>query len=525
MADILVSHPESHSGLYTCLSCTIAFHTAQDQREHYRSDHHRYNMKRRVAGLPPVSADLFNQKVLERRAETAIMSSPKGSTCEICGKSYTTENAYRTHLASKKHKDNEFRASAKAKAGAEAPPEPSPQSNELEAGPSTPTTIATIHENAAVEDVTKQLKSVALQVDEDATEEQINQTIDEKIAAARARISPTQCLFCIHNSTSLEENLTHMSVTHSFFIPDAEYLVDLVGLITYLGEKVAVGNMCIFCNGRGREFRTLEAVRKHMIDKGHCKIAYDAEEDRLEISDFYDFSASYPDAEERRARKAAREARKAAKAAKKEVRKNEGEEEEEEGEEEWISDDSVDDSEVDEVIEAEASEEDDDEDDDEDSDDLPENQITYGDSNYELVLPSGARIGHRSMRRYYAQSFPGAPRGGKPEDPNSGAALVRRLPGRQELGPRAAEGWFGAYGSGYDVVKARNAGEAREAGRHVREFRDQRRREEFKTKVGFRHNYQKHYRDPLLQLCQGHSRTSIIVKRDPRHDTQDVQII
>ena len=103
MADILVAHPESHSGLYTCLSCTIAFHTAQDQREyfnyrpstgrelnrsageHYRSDHHRYNMKRRVAGLPPVSAAVFNQKVLERRAETAIMASPKGSTCEICG--------------------------------------------------------------------------------------------------------------------------------------------------------------------------------------------------------------------------------------------------------------------------------------------------------------------------------------------------------------------------------------------------------------------------------------------------------
>ncbi|KAJ2988220.1 hypothetical protein NUW54_g9181 [Trametes sanguinea] len=255
----------------------------------------KYNMKRRVAGLPPVSADLFNQKVLERRAETAIMTSPKGSTCEVCGKSYTTENAYRTHLASKKHKDNELRAAAKAKARAEAP-ETAPEADEAasvpEAGPSTQPIPSTSQEMAAVTEVTAQLKSVALQVDEDATEEDINQTIDEKIAAARARISPTQCLFCTTNSTSLEENLTHMSVTHSFFIPDAEYLVDLVGLITYLGEKIAVGNMCIFCNGRGREFRTLEAVRKHMIDKGHCKIAYDAEEDRLEISDFYDFSAS-----------------------------------------------------------------------------------------------------------------------------------------------------------------------------------------------------------------------------------------
>lgn len=51
---------------------------------HYRSDHHRYNMKRRVASLPPVSALVFNQKVLDRRQETAIMSSLNGSTCDVC---------------------------------------------------------------------------------------------------------------------------------------------------------------------------------------------------------------------------------------------------------------------------------------------------------------------------------------------------------------------------------------------------------------------------------------------------------
>ena len=51
---------------------------------HYRSDYHRYNMKRRVAGLPPVTATVFNQKVLDRRTETAIQASPKGSICDVC---------------------------------------------------------------------------------------------------------------------------------------------------------------------------------------------------------------------------------------------------------------------------------------------------------------------------------------------------------------------------------------------------------------------------------------------------------
>lgn len=41
-------------------------------------------MKRRVANLPPVSAAMFNQKVLDRRQETSIMASPRGSVCEVC---------------------------------------------------------------------------------------------------------------------------------------------------------------------------------------------------------------------------------------------------------------------------------------------------------------------------------------------------------------------------------------------------------------------------------------------------------
>ncbi|PSS37881.1 hypothetical protein PHLCEN_2v349 [Hermanssonia centrifuga] len=446
--------------LFTCLSCSIAFLSADEQREHYKSDYHRYNMKRRVAGLPPVNADNFNEKVLQRRAETAIMSSAKGSACEVCGKTYTTENAYRSHVNSKKHKDNELKAAFRAAA-----PEPEPV-NQL------PTPEDSGEEENDTEIVSEKLAAVTLNVDADASETEVNLTIDEKIAAARSKLKPTQCLFCADASESFEDNLTHMSLEHSFFIPDAEYLIDLTGLITYLGEKIAVGNVCIYCNGKGREFRTLDAVRKHMVDKVHCKIAYEAEADRLELSDYYDFTSSYPEAVRNRKSKKSKDAS--------------GENENEEWE-----DMEVDEGEdVDEIVE-EDSEEDSD-------DDLPDNQITYGDSHYELVLPSGARIGHRSMRRYYAQSFPGSR--GKPEDPNSGAALVRRLLADKNSALVPMRGGFGAFGSGTEVVKARNRGEAREAGRHVREFRDQKRREDFKTKVGFIHNSQKHFRDPLLQV-------------------------
>ena len=409
-------------------------------------------------------------------------------------KFYTTENAFRSHLSSRKHKENELKAATR--------PKKIVQESVASHGAHVDEPVDVPSSAGSSKDVNstspEPVPTVALMVDADASEEQVNQTIDEKIAAARARISPTQCLFCPQTSPSLEENLTHMSVAHSFFIPDAEYLVDLSGLITYLGEKIAVGNVCIFCNGKGREFRTLDAVRKHMLDKGHCKIAYDTEDDRLEISDFYDFSSSYPaDEKPRRKKRTAREDGTSGPGV--------------EGEE-WEDVDEGDDMEVDEVVDESESESD-------TSDDIPDNELAYGDTEYELVLPSGARIGHRSMRRYYAQSFTRAPRGGKPEDPNSGAALVRRLLDDKHSALVPRKGGFGAYGSGTDVIKARNRGEAREAGRHVREFRDQRRREDFKTRVAFIHNNQKHFRDPLLQVSsakqlvciQSHSHPSSVI--------------
>jgi pre-60S factor REI1 len=300
--------------------------------------------------------------------------------------------------------------------------------------------------------------------EEEGSDDETNLTIDAKIAAARSKLSTSSCLFCTHSSSCLEDNLSHMSSSHSFFIPDAEYLIDIAGLVTYLGEKIAVGNVCIYCNGKGRELRTLEAVRKHMVDKAHCKIAYDTESDKLEISDYYDFTASYPTEASRK------------------KKDDEGWEDIEE-----VGDEG---EEINEVDGSSGSESD-------DSDNLPDNQLTYGDTEYELVLPSGARIGHRSMKRYYTQSFHGIQV--KEEDPNTGAALVRRLLADKNSALVPRKGGFGAFGQGTEVVKARNKGEAREAGRHVREFRDQKRREDFKTKVGFIHNSQKHFRDPLLQ--------------------------
>jgi len=311
------------------------------------------------------------------------------------------------------------------------------------------------------------------------------QSIEDRIASLRSRISPLQCLFCPAPAfKSIDENISHMASAHSFFIPDLEYLTDLSGLLSFLGERIAVDNTCIFCLRKSREFRSLDAVRKHMLDKGHCKIAYDTESERLAVSDFYDFSSSYPTLPGEKKGTSKRRVRVVVPDADL-VEDNSWEDVDEDG----------DGGEFDEVVEESATESDDSED-----DEVGGSQITYGDTVYELVLPSGARIGHRSLRRYYKQSFAN-PLPGRTEDPNSGIGLVRKLIGDKENSTLVpVKGGYGAFGNGTMTVKARNRGEAKEAGRHIREFRDQNRREQFKTRVGFIHNHQKHFRDPLLQV-------------------------
>ena len=114
--------------------------------------------------------------------------------------------------------------------------------------------------------------------------------IEAKLAASRRRRHlPSDCLFCTQRLPTIEACLQHMSTLHSFFIPDQDYLSDLSGLLAYLAEKVIVGNICLYCPGGSREFGSVEAVRRHMIDKSHCKMAFETDDDRIEMSDFYTY--------------------------------------------------------------------------------------------------------------------------------------------------------------------------------------------------------------------------------------------
>lgn len=382
-------------------------------------------------------------------------------------------------------------------------------------------------------------------------------------------IAPTSCLFCPHPSfPTPQESVVHMRLAHSFVLPEEEYLVDLEGLLKRLGEEVGTWNVCVCC-GKGyggnielgkeeektdeelrkKASKGVEAVRAHMQSKvsnsaresllfvmkvlirngvasqSHCRIKYDTEEEQLNIADFYDFRSSYPDYQARLDRRAARRAEKAAKQA------AEGWEDEEMGE----NDENDENAEV--VYES--GSDDDDSASDSDDDSLPEDSgITFGDTEYELVLPSGARIGHRKHQNIHKQNFlpylegspfvppPHASQAEKKPSAHSQAllSLVPRIAkDKTHARPIYEAGLIPARGSGYggknnEVIKARNKGEAKEAGKATRQFKEIRRFNDQALIKGIRGNNQKHVRFEFslsISVCDTDKNLLRVQFRDP----------
>ncbi|KAJ2010479.1 pre-60S factor rei1, partial [Coemansia sp. S680] len=187
---------------------------------------------------------------------------------------------------------------------------------------------------------------------------------------------------------------------------------------------VSVANVCLHCNGRGRALQSLEAVRRHMLDKGHTKIAYETEIDILEISDFYDFSSTYPDADEEEnadmqldlVKSGGRQAMPTASRL-----------EEEEG---------------------------------------------------ELVLPSGVRIGHRSLQRYYKQTIPS-------EQPEKESVFIHKMLTNYANNPEYNNQLIQSSRNRAVILAQPNG---QRAWKDIVTFKENRARENYKTRVGIKAN-------------------------------------
>jgi len=100
----------SSASPYTCITCHVAFNNGELQRAHYKTDWHRYNLKRKVADLGPITASEFTEKVEAIQQQQHSEKNNDGNnrtslTCKDCGKAFTSENGLLNHIKSKKHID------------------------------------------------------------------------------------------------------------------------------------------------------------------------------------------------------------------------------------------------------------------------------------------------------------------------------------------------------------------------------------------------------------------------------------
>ena len=213
----------------------VMFRDPELHRDHFKSDWHRYNLKRKVADLAVVSLAAFATKKEQHDASTKEEKVEKANTyCVACCKNFKSPKAYENHIQSKKHQEMILKFEAK--------PAKAPKLDE-----------------EAVENEDEEMEEVASDDWEDDA------------------IPLTDCLFCPHHSSTLDKSMKHMTVEHSFFLPDPEFVTSLEGLVEYLGAKVGQGHMCLWCNAAGKRFETREDVQRHMVSKGHCKLLHTGE--------------------------------------------------------------------------------------------------------------------------------------------------------------------------------------------------------------------------------------------------------
>lgn len=282
-----------------------------------QTDWHRYNLKRRVASLPPLSSEIFTEKVLANKADAAATAAKASfeKLCQACQKTYYSENAYNNHLNSQKHKSN----AAKASKGGHIDDSASVTGSVMSSAFSLGEPMADPDANGIDREAEKEFSKVV--------DGMKNANLDEPVSRrptrphhsgaedrpdhplSRAERTPSEasvassrkqdsdplldCLFCNYRSPNFSLNLHHMGRFHGMFVPEKEFLVEPEGLIKYLYKKINKRHQCLKCH---KVVHTASGIQTHMRDRGHCMIAFESDEELVEVGEFYDFRSSYPDA-------------------------------------------------------------------------------------------------------------------------------------------------------------------------------------------------------------------------------------
>jgi pre-60S factor REI1 len=274
---------------------------------------YRYNLKRKIAGLPPVTKEWYEA----RRAQLAASASGPLQRIwldPLTKKKFYSENTYQAFTRSKKYLDlvkrsgkaapaavvtvrrlNEGAAPSEAPAQpAAAPAVPLP----VGANPTGFTVKPAVYGGPAAAAAKARQTSGNEQDQEDSAGG--DNSGDDWETASEEEMEGSQkeweewdvcrSLFDNHISPSMEENLEYMWRKFGFYLPDSEFLEDPEGMLKYLGAKLQYGHIPLYESGnnpKAKQMASLHGVQRHMVDVGKCKVLYDDNEEEYE--DFYNY--------------------------------------------------------------------------------------------------------------------------------------------------------------------------------------------------------------------------------------------
>ena len=161
----------------------MVFNSREELHQHYKSEWHRYNLRRRAAGLAPITKDVFDKV-------RALAASQEKSSEQRVKKQDHLASKHRGEVKPKKHADEEKD-----------------------------------FQEESNENLTRRVAK----------------------AINTFEFNPNACIWDGRIGESIEDNLDHMHKSHGFLIPDLASVKDLTGLLKYLAEKVHIGQICLLC--------------------------------------------------------------------------------------------------------------------------------------------------------------------------------------------------------------------------------------------------------------------------------------
>lgn len=288
-----------NSSIFTCNSCATEFKTGDLQRFHMKTEWHRYNLKRRIAELPAVTADEFAEKLQISQQEKEHELDEFGFP--VLKKSGNHHNHRHRHTRHH-HDNNNDEESVMTESDIETLPDYKLDELELKKVISEAESVGsefsnltfesehTNHTDLGEDTVSEYSFTSESNYGSDYPTEE-GETDYEEVQDGETgdkNLSHTSCLFCGLDSKEVERNVRHMFRSHGLYIPERSYLVDLPGLLDYLINTIVIDYACLCCNYVGN---SLKGIRDHMNSKRHCKMPYETAYEKDTFAPFYDYSS------------------------------------------------------------------------------------------------------------------------------------------------------------------------------------------------------------------------------------------